>query len=328
MKRSTKAALLLAILSPSIAELLSSSSPPVEFLNPISFLYLTTFYGFAAILIREFRVRRGLGYSSILFLGMAYGIVEEGLGVKSFFSTDWPDLGVLAWYGRALGVNWVWSLALTIYHSVISIFIPIVIAEILFRDIRNEPWIMSGNILKAMILIFVFDVILFNIGFVGHVQPSAIHYILTLLVILGLYWLSTWCRIRPFYIHWGPIVSWFSGVIWMLFFYFIFFGLANLDIPTWITILLGVIHAYIGMRFLMRIELPDTPENVKMAIALGPPSLFIFLAPFLEMDPSRPDNPAGMTIVGIFFALVFILFYRWSKKPLEEADSGISITVE
>ena len=328
MKRSTKAALLLMILSPSIAELLSSSSPPVEFLNPISFLYLTSFYGFAALLIREFRVRRGLGYSTVALLGMAYGIIEEGLGVKSFFSTDWPDLGLLAWYGRVFGVNLVWSLALTIYHSVISIFIPIVITEILFRDIRDTPWVNSGRVIKAMIIIFIFDVLLFNIGFVGHVHPSILHYISTILILLGLYWLSTWYRIRPFYIHWGPAASWFFGVLWMLLFYIIYFGFASLNIPTWITVLAGVIHAYIGLRFLMRIELPDTPDNVRMAIALGPPSLFIFLAPFLEMDPTRPDNPIGMGVTGLFFALVFILFYRRSRRHVEDAGLEYNITVD
>ena len=328
MKRSTKAALLLMILSPSIAELLSSSSPPLEYLNPISFLYLTTFYGFGALLIREFRARRGLGYSTVLFLGMAYGIIEEGLGVKSFFSTDWPDLGLLAWYGRLFGVNLVWSLALTIYHSVISIFIPIVITEVLYRDIRDEPWITSSRVIKAMIIVFIFDVLIFNIGFVGHVHPTPIHYILTLLVILGLYWLSTWYRIRPFFIHWSPAASWLFGVLWMLFFYIIYFGFASLNIPAWITILTGVIHAYIGLRFFMRVELPDTPDNIKMAIALGPPSIFIFLAPFLEMDPTRPDNPAGMTVTGIFFAAVFILLYRRSRRPVEPHDLDNNVALE
>lgn len=87
MLRSHKAIFSLLILSPGIAELLSSSSPPIEFFNLFSFIYLVSFYGSGALLIREFRVRRRLGYSSILFLGMAYGVLEEGVAVKSFFST-------------------------------------------------------------------------------------------------------------------------------------------------------------------------------------------------------------------------------------------------
>ncbi len=323
MKRSTKAALFLIIFSPSIAELLSSSAPPLEFFNPIGFLFLTTFYGFGALLIREFRIRRGLGYSSVLFLGMAYGIVEEGISVKSFFSTDWPDLGALAWYGRALGVNWVWSFALTIYHGVVSIFIPIVITEILFRDIDDEPWIKSRRNIAIIASVFIFDVLFFNLVFVGHFQPSPLHYLLSLLSIASLYWLSTWYSIKPFYLSWGPFRVWISGVIWMLLFYIIFFGSSNIGIPYPITLLIGFIHVYLGIKLFMLVDVPGVPLNVKTAVALGPPSLFIFLAPFIESDPSRTDNPVGMTLVAIAFAFIFLYLYLRSRRaePALENES-------
>ncbi|MCD6244170.1 MAG: hypothetical protein J7J65_02910 [Candidatus Korarchaeota archaeon] len=51
----------------------------------------------------------------------AYGIVEEGVMTRSFFCPTWPDLGILAEYGRWIGVNWVWAIQLTIFHAVFSI---------------------------------------------------------------------------------------------------------------------------------------------------------------------------------------------------------------
>ena len=61
--------------------------------------------------------------------------------VKSFFDPNWPDLGVLGSYGRMFGVNWVWSLELTIYHCLFSICIPIVLTELAFPKWRDRRWL-------------------------------------------------------------------------------------------------------------------------------------------------------------------------------------------
>jgi len=76
--------LVLLFLSPAIAELLSSSSPPLEFFNPPTLLLLVSFYGCGTLLVREAWVRWGRNPYTLLLLGAAYGIVEEGLLVKSF----------------------------------------------------------------------------------------------------------------------------------------------------------------------------------------------------------------------------------------------------
>jgi hypothetical protein len=90
-----------------IGELLSGSAPPVEFSGPFVLLVLSALYGSGAILVRELRLRWGKGWPTVFALGAAYGIVEEGLMVKSFFDPNWMDLGLLGSYGRWAGVNWV-----------------------------------------------------------------------------------------------------------------------------------------------------------------------------------------------------------------------------
>jgi len=57
--------------------------------------------------------------ATILILGAAYGIVEEGLMVKSFFDPQWVDL--VPWRLRPLAeVNWSGA-GLTLFHAVWSI---------------------------------------------------------------------------------------------------------------------------------------------------------------------------------------------------------------
>lgn len=77
--RTRGAILTLALLSPLTAEVLTGSTPILPFLFPTTILYQVLFYGSGALLIREAVRRRGLGWPSIVLLGGAYGILEEGL---------------------------------------------------------------------------------------------------------------------------------------------------------------------------------------------------------------------------------------------------------
>ena len=74
--------------------LLSGSAPPLEFFNPFGLSVLPAIYGSGVILARELALCWEKRWSITLVLGLAYGIVEEGLMVMSFFDPGWPDLGL------------------------------------------------------------------------------------------------------------------------------------------------------------------------------------------------------------------------------------------
>jgi hypothetical protein len=132
-----KALVFLMFASAAIAELMSGSSPPLEFFNPFSGFLLFVFYGCGVVLVRETALRWNKGYATILLLGAAFGILEEGLSVKSWLDPGWMDLGTLGWYGRFWGINWVWAVWLTLYHAVCSITIPIIITDMIFPQFKG-----------------------------------------------------------------------------------------------------------------------------------------------------------------------------------------------
>src|SRR5256712_250934 len=103
--------------------------------------------------MRETAVRWKTGWPSILLLGAAYGIIEEGLAAKSFFDPGWMDLGTLAWYGRWFDVNWVWAVWLTIYHAVVSIAIPIFLVEWIWPRTRGIPLTSRRGYITAIALL-------------------------------------------------------------------------------------------------------------------------------------------------------------------------------
>lgn len=110
-------------------------------------------YGTGALLSREAWVRWGGGPYTLLLLGAAYGIVEEGVMTRSFFCPTWPDLGILAEYGRWIGVNWVWAIQLTIFHAVFSISIPIILVELTFSDLKGRPWLGSKGVIISLLVL-------------------------------------------------------------------------------------------------------------------------------------------------------------------------------
>lgn len=134
-------AVALWLIAPVFGELFSGSAPLNEYLSPVLIVIFGMLYGSGAILVREAVVRWRKGWPSLLLLGMAYGIYEEGLMVRSFFDPEWIDLGKLRVYGRVAGVNWVWAEHLMIFHAVISITAAIVFVEMLYPDRRRVSWV-------------------------------------------------------------------------------------------------------------------------------------------------------------------------------------------
>ncbi len=143
--------LALLLLAPSIPELLTGSTPITSLAtNPpgfvLSFGIDVALYGAGALLIREFAVAYRKGWASILLLGAAYGIGEEGFGAHTFFATGGPPVFLLGTYGHAFGVNWLWALGLTTFHATYSIALPILLSRLWFPAVSKVRWFDRGSL--------------------------------------------------------------------------------------------------------------------------------------------------------------------------------------
>jgi hypothetical protein len=132
--------LVLIILAPTIAEILLGDLLLNATFVPTLIMYLLL-YGSGTLLIREVARRLHLGWPSIIVLGVAYGVVEEGLILQTCFNPHFPGLAHAAAYGRALGVSWFWMISVLGMHAVWSITLPILVAELLFPSIAHRPWL-------------------------------------------------------------------------------------------------------------------------------------------------------------------------------------------
>lgn len=311
---------LLFFLSPAIAELLSGSAPPVEFFRPIGFIIITCLYGSGAILARELTTQWQKGWLSLLVLGAAYGIIEEGLMVKSFFDPNWIDIGILGSYGRWAGVNWVWSIELILYHAIVSIAIPISLVGFLFPNHRNQTWLGKTG-LFVFLGILVADVF-FGFFLLTRYRPPALQYVLAIAVVVALVFLARRLPAEPF----APkivtvprsIWFWLTGFLGTIAFFVIFWGLPNTPLPPPVIMLLGgsLLVLLVFMVMLISGNGAVWRETHQLALIIGILSFFILLAPIREFVTERKDNPAGMTIVALI-TLGSLLWLFWRVRRRE-----------
>src|SRR5215472_14026552 len=134
--RNRRAALALVVLGPLVAELAFGSTP--VHLAFLLVLWLPI-YGAGVLLIREAVVRTGGGWPSILLLGVAYELVEDGIGLQALSS---PHLYHAAdWGPRLLGLNTTYWEVNVVYHVVFSIAIPILLVDQIFPSGRGRPYV-------------------------------------------------------------------------------------------------------------------------------------------------------------------------------------------
>jgi hypothetical protein len=142
--RNRRAALVLAVLAPLCAEV-SLGTVPVR--TAWAWLVFAPIYSAGALLLREILRRTGGGYGNALLLGVAYGLVEEGLVLRSLTS---PHLyGAAGWGPRVLGVNTAYTELNLVYHALFSVTIPIILVEFLFG---RAPYLRRGGVIAAGIV--------------------------------------------------------------------------------------------------------------------------------------------------------------------------------
>lgn len=160
MTRRIAPALVLVFLAPFVGELLLGTTP-LRLIG--AYLLVLPMYGFGALFIREISRHSGRGWPTILIMGVAYGVIEEGLGDMSLFNPNYQGLHLLN-YGNLLGIGWPWWFFVLTLHAVWSIGVSIALAEALFARSGTAPWLGRAGLVVSGV-VFGLGVVL--VHFVG-----------------------------------------------------------------------------------------------------------------------------------------------------------------
>jgi hypothetical protein len=324
--------MVLVVLAPVVAEVIFGATPLT---NPGALLPDAAVYGCGALLIRELVRRRGLGWPSILMLGVAFGIVEEGLALQSLFNPNLFNAGDLG--GHALGVNWVWTQWTLGYHAVWSISIPILLSELLFPARSSEPWLgpvglwISGAV---YVLGVAFFAVIFRLvvapGFAAPASGIGGAALLALgLVALGLHWSSGSSAYgqpglaREAHSPWlvGFLASLAAGA-WFV---------PLLDLPdvlrtgAWVLapMLLAAAPVAVVAALVVQWSGPDRTwtDLHRLALAMGALPVSMFYG-FFYVTAGSPVDRAGQAVASALAVLLLGIFARRLRKRASEVGAA------
>lgn len=318
-------ALVLFVLAPVIGELVSGSSPPLEFFNPPVFLLLAGLYGSGALTMRELKVRWHKDYRSLFLLGCAYAVLEEGLMVKSFFDPRWVDLNKMSWYGRWLEVNWVWTEMLTIYHAVFSIIVPTALVELAYPEKRNESWIGKRTFIALMALLF--SETLIGLFALTTYIPPAPHYFMAIAA-MALFILAAY-KLKPKKIPQRTRKTGSSRLLFvvctagsMLFFVMFWSSPATIrDYPI-VTMTLGIILVFAFVRFLSRLDWTSPHSDLNLLAAVSGALAFLIFLGFVQETRS---GYLGMSFVSLSAIIALLVFRKRLKRRVQAKDISTSL---
>jgi hypothetical protein len=242
------ATLTLVVLSPALAELTTSSTLLVNFITPGTFFLLVIFaYGLPVLVIREVATRYHLNYIGLFFLGIAFGIYSEGLIAKTLILSNGLPAPEYNNYGYILGVSIPFAVAISIWHAVAAVVLPIYATHHLFPQKKSIPWLpkwLSILLGCTLILVGVANVLHPNKGTVGSLTSVVtLLMMMALSVIVGLKLgkktiviqeTSTDKNIKPFIL----------GLLAIIYFSFTFLAQDHLPVIIFLLILAGAVYVY------------------------------------------------------------------------------------
>jgi hypothetical protein len=313
----------LAIAATLMAEFLTGSTPLSRAYELGSELIM---YGSGVIVIRETVRRLHLGWASILLLGMAYGLTEEGLVLQSVFNPHF--LGLDNSFGRMAGVNWVWAEFITGLHCFWSITGSIIVTELIFFKKKQDPWLSKTGLWITGVIFAVICIAMHRL-FVQlfHFTAAPLQLVALAVVVAAVIFLAL--RLSPAPAVFSPAQPQPSRPFWMIALVTLlasaawFLGLAavfsgkNLG-PLWIflagPVLLGV-YFYVTRR-LLSLDMSDYTQ--RLAIATGLLASELIWGYWLTRQNSL-DHYAQILCI-ILIALMVYFLHRHGKQPALSLD--------
>lgn len=290
--------LYLVLLSPIVAELVSGSTPFFTFFNPRVFVVYAGFYGLGCLIIREVAAHRSLGYSSVLLLGAAFGVLEEGLLLKSWFDPTWMGAQITSQVLRVHGVSVLQPFANVVYHAVVSITTPVALVNALYS---REPWLSK----KSLVLVGIFFV--GSAGLLSRFNDYPIagwQYVLGILLAVAFAGLGLkGLRLPPGTKKRSPQALWIVGSLFVVLLFFVFYTLGSVGV-SWIVILGGAVLLYLSYARLVTRTHFEAAHYFASASGVITGLVFIVVV-MARRDPSKLLNVVAALLLVVYLVVLY-----------------------
>jgi len=285
------------------------------FFVPWAFLLFVMFYGGAAIVIRELSWRWNTGWMGILFMGAAFGILQEGCATRAFFDPAWPSLGPMMNHGRWLGVNWIWSMDAILYHAIYSMAVPILFVNQLFPDAQEQTW-MGKTALGTAGAAFILGLSVWLYSGKDRYQPPTSYLwasadFAALLCFAASSFKARKSNAVPTPVSW----AWFSllGFMATLGFVLQVYAIPRMGSPV-ITVLFLLSLLGTSVWLLTRWSRHGAWSlEQQFGLVVGILGFFALMDFFQEFNPARGNTTKGVSLVGLG-SLAMLVWMNWRRK--------------
>jgi hypothetical protein len=284
-------AIFLIFFAPFVAEFVSGSTAPQAWILPPVPLVFAAVYGLSALAIRDWSIRIRGGPVTVLVLGLAFGIVNEGMAAHSLFNPNWPGLDALGSYGRWGGVNWLWVEWIVPFHAVWSISFPIFLTGQIWPETRDQRFV-SDRTLLAIVPFSIATAIVVGVVFAGY-PLSILAWVGMFAAIAILAYIAT--RFGPRWSRWRWNSPWTPapGTAVVVGILFIVVG----QVGTWQTPVLGpypevgfalIALAFAGVAvFATTFDRTPAGDRARFAFVIGGLSFYVAFSPVSEFVLGR-----------------------------------------
>lgn len=309
-----------------LPEAITGSTPPLAWLNPVQALLNFWLYGTGVLLVRELSIRWRVGWPGILTLGAAYGIVEEGLAVTTFFNPTLPQVQDLWWYGRWAGTSFVWAQWLTIFHATVSIGFTIFLIEWHYPETRGRSLMPTWGVAATAVLLAAATLAINALVSLGSpYRPGAAEFLgalaaIAILVAIARRWaVPLWNRFPGRKLG-SPRAYAVLGFVFLLASFLLYAGGPSLAGNAAVTMAEGAAVLLATLWLVRGIAGRPEMERERFAFVAGGVGMFAVFDVFLVLA-GRPD----MIIPGIAF-LVYVLWLHREKGP-ESAPPAVRVVL-
>lgn len=173
-----------------IESCITASTPPTHWLNPAAALLMIVAYGLPILFLREVWIRHTSALRGLFWLGLIYGIMNEGILAHTITQVRGEPLSHFIGYDEALGIHWAWASLIVPWHAFYSVTFMILLTHLWFPAMAETPWLGTWG----MRILATLNLLLLSLYFLIHSDsrpaPVAAFFIF-LALMAGFFWRGT-----------------------------------------------------------------------------------------------------------------------------------------
>ncbi len=151
------------LIIPILTELVTSSTPFPKIFSPVVFIFLLIFYSVPVLIMREIALRNKLGLLGLFVLGLAYGVINEGVVARTLFLTG-ENMFIESFrqYDH-FGINFPWVFFIIPWHALCSVIYPVMLVHAMYPEEKERSWLSIRQMwIWGLIVVVLGSVTFFN----------------------------------------------------------------------------------------------------------------------------------------------------------------------